>query len=430
MTIAGNSGSKGLGSRGVQTMAVMACLYFVFGLVSWMNAVLIPYFKVACDLHTEVQSYLVTFAFNIAYLLIAIPASVFLDHVGYRRGASAGLGLLSFGALLFWPAALQRSYFLFLVALFLMGMALAILQTLANPLVVTIGPRDSAARRISIVGICNKLAGILSPLVIAELIIRSQDRQTMASIDSGMLSGVAKEQALDQMVRGVIVPYVILALVLLLLGILFYFSPIPDEGDLDDDVPRGEDSGRKSVLSYPYLVLGAIAMFCHLGAIQVSVSTLVSYSMEFGRDLISARIFPSLSLSCVLIGYFCGIIMIPRVISQATALKVCSSLGLFLSVLVLFLPPMASVVCLVLLGLPNSLIYAGIWPLAIRNLGKWKNLGSAILVMSFCGNAVLPLIYGSIADVIGKQLAYIILIPCFLYLIYYAFKGHKVESWK
>ncbi len=430
MTIARDSGSKGRGTRVVQTMAVMACLYFVFGLVSWMNAVLIPYFKVACDLHTEAQSYLVTFAFNIAYLLMAIPASVFLDHVGYRRGASAGLGLLSLGALLFWPAAILRSYYLFLVALFVMGVALAILQTLANPLVVTIGPRESAARRISIVGICNKLAGILSPLMIAELIIRPQDRQTMASIDSGMLTGAMKEQALDQMVRGVIVPYVVLALVLFLLGILFYFSPIPDDGNLDDDVPESMDGACKSVLSYPYLVLGAIAMFCHLGAMQVSVSTLASYSMEFGRDLISARIFPSLSLVCVLIGYFCGIILIPRVISQTTALKVCSSVGLFLSVLVLFLPPTASLICLVLFGLPNSLIYAGIWPLAIRNLGKWKNLGSAIMVMSFCVNAVLPLIYGYIADVIGKQFAYIILIPCFVYLLYYAFKGHRVESWK
>lgn len=424
----------------ILSMCMLGALFFIFGLVSWVNSILVPYFKVACELQTDVQSYLVTFAFYIAYLVMTIPASFLLTKVGFKRGVEIGLWILGTGALLFWPAALTRSYSMFLAALFTMGTALAILQTAANPFVTIIGPRESAARRISIMGICNKFAGVVSPLIFAAAVIRPQDKITMAQVQAGELVGAAKEQALDSMIQGVILPYAILAVVLFVFGIVFYKSAIPDVDPNKDN--KSETDGvkdRRSILSYPYLVLGVIALFAHTGSQQISIATIIDYAGSMGIDMLDAKVFPSFTLACIMIGYLAGIICIPKFISQQKALVVCTVAGLVLSTLVLLtqatwvhfagMNARLSIWFLVLLGIPNSLIYAGIWPLAIKNLGKWTNLGSSILVMALCGNAVMTLSYGALADKVGLDQAYWLLIPCFAYMIFYSVWGYKIEYW-
>ena len=424
----------------ILSMFMLGALFFIFGLVSWVNSILVPYFKVACQLETDVQSYLVTFAFYIAYLVMTIPASFLLTKVGFKRGVEYGLWILAAGALLFWPAALTRSYGMFLAALFTKGTALAILQTAANPFVTIIGPRESAARRISIMGICNKFAGVVSPLIFAVAVIRPQDKITMDAVQAGELVGAAKEQALDAMIQGVILPYVILALVLFVFGIVFYKSSIPDIDPNKDNKSEGDaGADRKSILCYPYLVLGVLALFAHTGSQQISIATIIDYAGSMGIDMLEAKVFPSFTLACIMIGYLSGIICIPRFLSQQKALVVCTVTGLILSALVLLtqnvwvewfgMNAKLSIWFLVLLGIPNSLIYAGIWPLAIKNLGKWTNLGSSILVMALCGNAFMTLSYGALADKVGLDKAYWLLIPCFAYMIYYALWGYKVEHW-
>ena len=424
----------------ILSMFMLGALFFIFGLVSWVNSILVPYFKVACELETDVQSYLVTFAFYIAYLVMTIPASFLLTKVGFKRGVEIGLWILAAGALLFWPAALTRSYSMFLAALFTMGTALAILQTAANPFVTIIGPRESAARRISIMGICNKFAGVVSPLIFAAAVIRPQDKITMDAVQAGELTGAAKEQALDAMIQGVILPYVILAVVLFVFGLVFYKSSIPDIDPNKDNKSEGDaGADRKSILCYPYLVLGVLALFAHTGSQQISIATIIDYAGSMGIDMLEAMVFPSFTLACIMIGYLSGIICIPRFISQQKALVVCTVTGLILSALVLLtqniwvewfgMNAKLSIWFLVLLGIPNSLIYAGIWPLAIKNLGKWTNLGSSILVMALCGNAFMTLSYGALADKVGLDKAYWLLIPCFAYMIYYALWGYKVEHW-
>lgn len=424
----------------ILSMFMLGALFFIFGLVSWVNSILVPYFKVACELETDVQSYLVTFAFYIAYLVMTIPASFLLTKVGFKRGVEVGLWILAAGALLFWPAALTRSYSMFLTALFTMGTALAILQTAANPFVTIIGPRESAARRISIMGICNKFAGVVSPLIFAAAVIRPQDKITMDAVQAGELTGAAKEQALDAMIQGVILPYVILAVVLFVFGLVFYKSSIPDIDPNRDNKSEGDaGADRKSILCYPYLVLGVLALFAHTGSQQISIATIIDYAGSMGIDMLEAKVFPSFTLACIMIGYLSGIICIPRFLSQQKALVVCTVTGLILSALVLLtqniwvewfgMNAKLSIWFLVLLGIPNSLIYAGIWPLAIKNLGKWTNLGSSILVMALCGNAFMTLSYGALADKVGLDKAYWLLIPCFAYMIYYALWGYKVEHW-
>ena len=412
------------------SLAMVGCLFFVFGLVSWVNSILVPYFKVACDLQSGVQTYLVTFAFYIAYLVMTVPASFLLKRVGYKKGAKIGLWIMSAGALMFWPAALTRTYGMFLAALFVIGTSLAILQSVANPFVTIIGPIESAAKRISIMGICNKFAGIIAPLLFAAAVIRPEDKEIMAAVESGALVGPAKEAALDQMIQGVIAPYVILAAFLFIFGFLFYKSPIKDiNPDTDNKSVEGTQD-RKSVWAYPYLVLGVVALFCHLGSQQISIATIIQYAQSMGLSLDAAKVFPSYTLACILGGYLLGVIFIPKYITQQKALVVCTVTGLILSLLVLLLPVKSSIWCVVLLGVPNSLIYAGIWPLAIRGLGKWTTLGSSLLVMALCGNAIVSLLYGLMTDYMSLQMSYWLLLPCFAYMIYYAVWGYKIEHWK
>lgn len=410
----------------ILSLALLACLFFVFGLVSWVNATLVPYFKVACELDSQVKMYLVTFAFNIAYLVMTVPAGMLLAKVGYKKGTLIGLFVLASGALVFWPAASTRTYGLFLIGLFTMGTALAILQNVANPFVTIIGPLDTTVKRFSVMGICNKTAGILSPMIFAAAVIRPQDKVTMDLIASGELAGEAKKLALDELVRGVIPPYLILAVLMVIFGIVFYKSPIPDiNPNKKNPAVRGDE--RSSVFKYPYLVLGVLALFCHLGSQQLSVNTIVGYAAEAG--FANAAIFPSFTLTCIMLGYLSGVVLIPKVMSQYQSLLICTISGMILSILVLVLPIRGSVWCLVVLGMSNSLLYSGIWPLAIRNLGKWTSLGSSLMVMALSGNALMVLLYGVIADHIGLQNAYWLLIPCFAYMLFYVVFGHKIEKW-
>ncbi|MBO5814224.1 MAG: sugar MFS transporter [Alistipes sp.] len=431
-----NNSSK---SSYLASLFMCGCLYFIFGFVSWVNSILIPYFKVACDLHNEVLGYLVAFAFYIAYLVMSIPASVMLNKIGFKRGVEYGLWVMAIGALLFVPAAMTRTYALFLAGLFSFGIGLAILQTAANPFVTIIGPIESAARRISIMGICNKFAGIVSPLIFSALVIREADKTTMALVKSGQLVGPAKEQALDEMILNVIPPYLCLAVLLFVFGVVFYKSSIPDIDPKSlNKAEEGDGSERKSIFAYPYLILGALAMFCHVGSQVISVDTSIRYAESMGATLDEAKILPSLTLACILVGYLCGIALIPKYLKQQKALLICTITGLVLSLCVIFasgsvelfgIQTDISLWFLILLGLPNSLIFAGIWPLAIRNLGKYTNLGSSFLVMGLCGNAFLPLIYGWVADNFGLRVGYWVLVPCFLYLIFYAAVGHSIEHW-
>ena len=434
MSLNNNSKSSYLAS-----LFMCGCLYFIFGFVSWVNSILIPYFKVACDLHNEVLGYLVAFAFYIAYLVMSIPASIMLNKIGFKRGVEYGLWVMAMGALLFVPAAMTRTYALFLAGLFSFGIGLAILQTAANPFVTIIGPIESAARRISIMGICNKFAGIVSPLIFSALVIREADKTTMALVKSGELVGPAKEQALDEMILNVIPPYLCLAVLLFVFGFVFYKSSIPDIDPKSlNKAEAGAGSERKSIFAYPYLILGALAMFCHVGSQVISVDTSIRYAESMGVTLDEAKILPSLTLACILVGYLCGIVLIPKYLKQQKALLICTISGLVLSLCVIFtsgsvelfgMQTDISLWFLILLGLPNSLIFAGIWPLAIRNLGKYTNLGSSFLVMGLCGNAFLPLMYGLVADNFDLRMGYWVLVPCFVYLIFYASVGHSIEHW-
>lgn len=422
------------------SLAILAGMFFIFGFVSWVNSILIPYFRIACEL-THFESYFVAFAFYIAYFVMAVPSGMLLKKVGFKRGIMYGFMLTSLGAFLFVPAALARQFEVFLLGLFSIGTGLAILQTAANPYVTIVGPIDSAARRMSIMGICNKVAGIISPLIFAALILRSNDSELFALIDSGTLDAATKGAMLDELIRRVIGPYCILGVILLLAGVGIRYSVLPeidtDEQNAADQAPGHSD--RKSVFAFPYLVLGALAIFFHVGTQVIAIDTIINYADSMGIDLLEAKVFPSYTLACTMAGYLIGIVLIPKYVSQKNALVACTLLGLVLSLGVVWGDfemtlfghrANASIFFLNALGLPNALIYAGIWPLSIRGLGRFTKTGSSLLIMGLCGNAILPLVYGHFAELHGLRAGYWVLVPCFLYLVFFALWGYRIESWR
>lgn len=419
-------------------IAIIGVVFFIIGFVSWVNSILIPYFRIACEL-TNYQSYFVTFSFYIAYLVMSVPVAYLLKHTGYKKGMMYGFFCLAVGALLFVPAALNRAYWIFLTGLFTMGTGLSVLQASANPYITIIGPIESAARRISIMGICNKFAGIVSPLIFAAVVLgKSQD--LLRAVEEGLLSGADKEAALNELIRGVILPYSVLALLLVGIGVFIYRSVLPDINPEDeDDKVAAANSGKTTVFQFPYLVLGVVALFLHVGTQVIAIDTIISYAGSMGVGLLDAKFFPSYTLGATILGYLLGILLIPRVVSQKNALIFCTVLGLFLSLGVVFADrdvsflghdANLSIWFLASLGFPNSLIYAGIWPHAIRDLGRFTKIGSSLLVMALCGNAILPLVYGKMADMTSLQQGYWVLIPCFLYLIWYAVYGYRIVRWR
>ena len=423
------------------SLTILAGMFFIFGFVSWVNSILIPYFRIACEL-THFESYFVAFAFYIAYFVMAIPSGILLKKVGFKRGIMYGFMLTALGAFLFVPDALVRQFEMFLIGLFSIGTGLAILQTAANPYVTIIGPIESAARRISIMGICNKFAGIISPLIFAALILKADDSELFSLIESGTLDAITKSAMLDELIQRVIVPYAILGGLLVLAGIGIRYSILPeintDEQNATDEKENGHNS-KKSIFDFPYLILGALAIFFHVGTQVIAIDTIINYANSMGIDLLEAKVFPSYTLACTMIGYVLGILIIPKYVSQTKALIICTILGLLLSFGVVFADfnvtlfghqANISIFLLCALGFPNALIYAGIWPLSIHGLGKFTKTGSSLLIMGLCGNAILPLIYGYFAEVYDLRIGYWILIPCFLYLIFFATKGHKINSWK
>jgi len=403
-----------------RNIATIGVLFFVFGFITWVNAILIPYFKIACELN-NFQSYLVAFAFYISYLVVSLPAAYLLRKIGFKKGMMLGFWIMSLGAFIFVGAALSRAYAGFLTGLFAIGGGLAILQTAANPYITVLGPRDRAAQRISIMGVCNKVAGILAPLLFAAVILRPTDGLLFKSLP--MMGEVERGAALDELIRRVIVPYICVGVVLFGLGWLVRYSSLPEIGT-EEAV-----EGKSSLLQFPHLVLGALAIFLHVGTQVLAIDTIIGYAGSMNIPLVEAKVFPSYTLTATIAGYLAGILCIPRFISQAKAFLVCTLLGIGLSLLVVLSRVDHSIWFLVLLGLANSLIWAGIWPLARDNLGRFTKAGASLLVMGLCGNAILPLVYGWLADRSGLQQAYWVLLPCYCYLFFYASYGHRIRNW-
>jgi len=412
----------------VNPLIIIGILFFIFGFVTWLSAVLIPYLQIACELN-NFQSYLVAFAFYISYFVMGVPSGWLLKTTGFKKGMSLGLLLVAAGSLLFIPAALNRQYTIFLLGLFVQGAGLTVLQTASNPYVTILGPRESAARRISFMGICNGIAGAIAPVILGAVILNDADalKSKLGSLDT-----VQKLIELNDLADKVIIPYAIITLVLIVLSAVIYFSALPeiDEEELDEGNTDLEKSTKTSVFQFPHLIIGVLVLFGYTGVEVIAGNSIIGYGAYQGIPLAMAKFFTSFTLISMLAGYLIGILCIPKYFSQETALKTSAALGILFTVLAIFSTGLTSVIFVALLGLANSLMWPSIWPLAIAGLGKFTKTGSSLLVMAISGAAVLPLLYGYLADQVNAQQAYWMVIPCYLGVAYYAVAGHKVGKKK
>lgn len=389
-------------------LMMIGILFFVFGFITWVNSVLIAFFKDAFQLN-NFDSLLVTFAFFISYFVMAIPSSWVLAKTGFKKGMSLGLLSMAVGTLLFIPSAKMANYPMFLFGLFVIGTGLALLQTASNPYVTILGPSESAAKRISVMGICNKVAGILSQFIFGGLFL-----------STGLVG--------NEKLNTVITPYGIMTVILIALAIWVWFSSLPEVEA--EEVKQDYDAVKDSVWSYPNLVLGLVAFFLYVGVEVIAGDTIINYGVSQGFDKDVAKIFTTYTLYGMLVGYIVGILFIPKYLSQQKALNYSAILGILFSIGAIVSTGFISVMCLALLGLANALMWPALWPLAIQGLGKFTKLGSALIIMMISGGALLPLLYGKIADQIGDtQKAYIIMIPCYIFIYFYATIGHKKSSW-
>ncbi len=429
----------------VFAITIIGLFFFIFGFVTWLNGVLIPFLRTACELN-DFQAYFVTAAFYISYFVMALPSSVILKKTGFKIGMSLGLWVMAIGALVFIPAALTRTFGLFLTGLFIQGTGLALLQTAVNPYVTIIGPRESAAKRISIMGIANKFAGVIAPIILASIVLK--DSHILEEKLAQAADAASRALLLDEMARNVIMPYIVMAIILVLLGLLLRYVHLPEVDTEAEDEAVGEANLKKtSVWQFPHMVLGVVALFFYVGVEVIAGDTIIRYGQSLGIPMDSAKYFTSLTMVGMIIGYLLGILLIPKYLKQGNALKICTILGVIFSLGAIFTPadkvftmpfidlvtfqPLqlvlpVTVLFVALLGIANSLVWPAMWPLALDGVGKFTKTASAMLIMAIAGGAILPLVYGKLAVSFSTQTAYWICVPSYLVIMYYAFFGYKV----
>lgn len=405
-------------------LTIIGAMFFIFGFITWAIGVLIPYLQIACEL-TNFQSMLVGSAFYISYFVMAPVSNYVLKKVGYRNALVFGLICMAVGSLVFIPAANQREYWIFLLGLFVQGLGMAVLQTAANPYVTVLGPIESGAKRMSIMGICNSVAAIIGPAILGSIILQDADNIT-TSITA--MNVEQKAIVLDGLASKVIVPYIVIAIVLIIVAIAIYYSKLPEPRIEEEEGEASTySSGKTSILQFPHLLLGVFTLFIYVGVEVIAGNTIAGYGAFLGISYTYTKFFTSLTLGGMFLGYIIGISLIPKILSQERALQISSLLGVVFVLLAIVTPGWGSVLFIALLGLANSLMYPAIWPLALEDVGRFTKTASTLLVAAIVGGAVLPLVYGALADAFDQRHAYWMVIPCYLIITFYAFKGHKIR---
>ncbi|MCI0921031.1 glucose/galactose MFS transporter [Sphingobacterium rhinopitheci] len=411
-------------------MAICCLLFFILGFFTWANGALIPFVKLAFSLQSDLQAFFVLFASYIAYFFLALPSSWILKKTGFDNGLVLSLVLLAVGSLIFIPAAHTGSYQLFLLGIFVQGSAMALLQTAVNPYLSIIGPIESAAQRISIAGVFNKGAGIIVPFVLGGILLKGSG-EISEKIQS-LPPGPEHDALLGTLLSRVDTLYIILAVVVLLFAVVIKVAKMPpvdvDKEDESESLLSAEDK-KKSIFDFPHLFLGALAIFFCV-AVEVMAGDIIgTYGKELSLPEFFVKYGTAFTLACMLVGYFIGIATIPKFISQQMALRLCTIVGISLTVAATFTTGITSYIFIALLGVANSLMWPAIFPLGIKGLGKFTKTGSAIMIMGIAGGAIWPLIYGYLKDTlhVDFQDAFLYaVVPAYLYILYFGAIGHKV----
>lgn len=389
-------------------LAFIGIMFFALGFALGINSILVPVLQGGLNI-TSAESYLLVAATFIPFLIFGYPAGLTIKAIGYKRTMALSFVIFAIAFYLFVMSANAMSFSLFLLASFISGAANAYLQASVNPYITILGPIESAAKRISIMGICNKLAWPIPPLFLAILIGKDVKEIGIADLST---------------------PFYIIITAFIILGIIALAAPLPEVKAAGEDENDTQScpyaDGKTSIWQFPHLLLGCLALFLYVGVETVSLGTLVDYAAAL--DLPNAANYAWIAPIGIVIGYICGIIFIPQYISQATALKICSILAIIGSILVVTTPSDISIYFISFMALGCSLMWPALWPLAMADLGKFTKSGSSLLIMAMFGGAVIPTLYGWLKDAYSPQDAYWLCLPCFLFILYYGISGYKIRT--
>ncbi|MBW8824073.1 MAG: sugar MFS transporter [Xanthomonadales bacterium] len=400
------------------SIAIVGALFFIFGFVTWLNGPLISFARLAFDV-SETLAFLIPSAFYISYFCLALPSSLILRRTGMKKGMALGLFLMAIGALVFGQFTTQRVYPGAVAGVFVIGAGLAILQTASNPYISILGPIEGAAQRIAVMGICNKLAGMLAPLAIGALVMHGMGD---LSAQVATADAATKAQLLDAFAARIHGPYMIMACLLALLAVGILFSPLPE---IRAEEVNSSGSSRTSLFQYPHVWLGALCIFVYVGVEVMAGDAIGTYGAGFGLPLDETKFFTSFTLFGMLLGYVVGLIAIPRFISQQRYLALSAILGVLLVIGAYLTRGYASVGFVAALGFANAMMWPAIFPLGIQGLGRFTEYGSALLIMGIAGGAVIPQLFVHLKQTHDFQLVFLLLmVPCYLYILYFGVRGH------
>jgi MFS transporter, FHS family, L-fucose permease len=398
-------------------LMIVGVVFFVIGFGIGISGFLTPALQEAFNL-TTTQSYLVTAAIFSAFVIFGRPTAWVIQKIGYRLAMMIAFFIMAFGMWLFVPSSNSESFPLFLLALFVGGIGNTLLQGAVNPYITIIGPIDTAAVRMSLMGIMNKLAWGLAPIFLGLFIDISNVR-----------------------IEDIVLPFYIVTGILVVLGIFVYFAPLPEVKAEGEDEDEAEESsyaaGKTSIMQFPHLLLGVLALFLYVGIETLPMASIIGFAKASFGDAANLESFAMLVTAGMVIGYVFGVIAIPRFISQQKMLVVFSILGISASLFLIFLPANIAFYAILLAAFSNSLMWPAIWPLAMKDLGRFTKIGASILIMAIVGGAVIPLIFGFIVDTVKTtevamvgdyQAAYWVMVPCYLFILYFAIKGHKIRT--
>ncbi|WP_423171097.1 sugar MFS transporter [Stenotrophomonas maltophilia group sp. CASM26] len=407
------------------SIAIVGVLFFLIGFFTWLNGPLITFVKLAFEL-SEVGAFLVLMVFYLSYFFLALPASWILRRTGMKKGLSLSLLVMAAGAALFGEFATQRWYPGALGGLFVIGSGLALLQTAINPYISILGPIETAARRIALMGICNKIAGMLAPVLIGTLVLRGigdLDKQVQAA------DAVTKVALLNEFAAKIHAPYLAMAALLVVLAVAVLFSPLPEIKSSEANATLSGAPGtaeRRSIFQFPHLWLGVLCLFVYVGVEVMAGDAIGTYGHGFGLPLDQTKMFTSLTLGAMLAGYVVGLLAIPGLVSQSRYLTISAVMGVVFCLGAWATHGYVSVAFVALLGFANAMMWPAIFPLAIRGLGRFTETGSALLVMGIAGGAIIPQLFAVLKQHIDFQLVFVLLmVPCYLYILFYSVIGHR-----
>ena len=394
----------------VVPMILIGSMFAVLGFALGINAFFIPFVQKAFNISIT-MSYLVMTATFLSFVVFGIPSGAIIKKFGYKGGMIIAFVIMAVGFYLIAPAAKIMSFPLLLIALFVSGMGQTLLTGAVNTYVTILGPEESAASRIALMGICSKTFYAAASLLLALFMDLANVR-----------------------IEDTILPFYLISGVLLVMGFLYYFAPLPeikaageDESDESSEVSAYANS-KTSILQFPHLLLGVLAVFFDVGLEYLALGSINDYASVL--NLPSPQNYVWFVSAGMVVGYLFGVFFIPEFMSQSTALLLSTISGIIVTFAIVLFPPGISIYLVALLGLANALLWPAIWPLAIADLGKFTKMGSSLLVTGIIGGAFLPLLFGYVADVASHQVAYIVCLPAYLYLMYYALSGSKIRTEK